>query len=85
MSVQSSYQPINCEFHDVLEATAVRGTRATLRVIDPEGSELTVRAAIADVFAECGAEYLRLASGELIRLDRLVSVDGIAASAFTNP
>jgi len=71
-----SYRPINCEFHDVLEATATRRSVAAIRFVDEHGSEQERSARIANLYARDGAEYLELDSGERIRLDRLLTIDG---------
>ncbi|HVK51164.1 MAG TPA: hypothetical protein VM469_05435 [Pseudoxanthomonas sp.] len=76
------YQPINCEFHDVLEATASRGTVATLLFRDAHGATVERVERILDVFAQQGAEYLQLSSGERIRLDAIVSLDGMTLASF---
>lgn len=84
MSTYSTYQPINCEFHDVLEAAAVRRAVVLIQYRDDEGITTALRSRIADVFASGGAEYLQLASGESIRLDQLVAVDGTALADFAD-
>lgn len=71
------YTPIDCSLHDRLEALATVGRHCQIvyRAEDGTTDELTGR--IADVFAQRGAEYLRLESGAEVRLDRLVQVDGV--------
>ncbi len=79
------YTPINCEFHDVLEATATRRTQAVIRFLDDDGT-LTERATrIVTLSARDGIEYAELGTGERIRLDRLVAVDGSALADFAPP
>ncbi|GGD47387.1 hypothetical protein [Pseudoxanthomonas indica] len=82
MSAYSTYQPINCEFHDVLESVAVRRTVALIRYLDDDGLQASLQSRIADVYSLQGAEYLRLASGERIRLDQLLSIDGVQLASF---
>lgn len=43
-----------------------------------EGNERTAEGIIVDLFARDGAEYLKLDNGTVIRLDYIVSVNGIA-------
>ncbi|HEY0333944.1 MAG TPA: hypothetical protein VGC74_09580 [Stenotrophomonas sp.] len=69
------YSPINCEFHDVLEATAVRRRVARIGFVDEHGKPQERSAKITDLTAHDGAEYLEIDTGERIRLDRLVSID----------
>ena len=84
MSTYSAYQPINCEFHDLLEAAAVRRAPVLIQYRDDEGIAAALRSRIVDVFASGGAEYLRLASGDTVRLDQLIAVDGTALADFAD-
>lgn len=72
------YHPIDCGVHDELLARATLGRPAEIVYIDGDGVERTVRDRILDVFARERAEYMRLASGLEIRLDKLVRLDGQA-------
>jgi Rho-binding antiterminator len=76
------YRPISCDFHDVLEATATRRAPATIEHLSPAGRQARAYARIADIVTRGDGEYLVLASGEAIRLDRVVSVDGVRRSDF---
>lgn len=78
----NNYRSISCAFYDVLELLAMRRRRCVIEYISPDGSLKAVEAAIADVFAREGAEYMLLTSGETIRLDSLTSVDGVKPDAF---
>ena len=71
------YAPIDCSFYDRLEHWAIRRTSVEVVWTD-EGTERRTTARIADVFARAGADYLRLDDGTEVRLDRLVTVDGLA-------
>jgi len=77
-----SYIPVNCEFHDYLEEFAMRRKQVSVHFFSEDGAARQRDAVITDVFAREGADYMTLSSGELIRLDRLVSVDGIELAAF---
>jgi len=76
-----TYVPISCEFHDLLEIRAMTGRPALLRHRDGQGGERTRSAVITDVFARAGAEFVALDSGETLRLDQLVAVDGVELRA----
>ncbi|MEO0556591.1 MAG: hypothetical protein AAF170_00265 [Bacteroidota bacterium] len=72
----TDYTPIACGFHDRLEHWAVR--RQLVEVIWADGdAERTETTVIADVFARDGADWVRLATGDVLRADALVSVDGL--------
>ena len=69
----SDYTPLSCDRHDELEALAVRREAVRIRFRDAEG-EREAAGIIADIWAEGGAEYLRLDGGPVVRLDRLTKV-----------
>lgn len=71
-----AYRPIDCGVHDELLARATLGRPAELVYVGEDGVRHSVKDRIVDVFARDRAEYLRLASGLEIRLDKLVSLDG---------
>jgi len=71
----TDYRPIACSFHDRLESFAVLRVPCRIVYTDAEGGEHQVIDRIADVLVRHGAEYLVLAEGSEIRLDRLESVE----------
>lgn len=75
------YRPIACALHDELQLRAMRRSLVSLRVRDDSGGgQREVRDRVVDVRTREGAEFLVLESGEEIRLDRLMEVDGIRFS-----
>jgi Rho-binding antiterminator len=76
------YRPISCEFHDRLEDLATVRKVTCIRYRDSEGMEQQRDAIIADVYSRAGAEYVSLSSGETLRLDQLVEVDGEKLSDY---
>ncbi|MDR0181897.1 hypothetical protein [Lysobacter arvi] len=76
------YVPIDCEFHDVLEATAVRRRVAVIHHLDDDGRTRVLEGRIADLYAAGAVEYMRLDDGNVIRLDRIVSIDGERLDAY---
>jgi Rho-binding antiterminator len=78
----AAYEPIRCDFHDVLEASASTRKPARVRFRDEGGVEQERTATIVDVYARDGAEYLALSTGETIRLDRLIQVDEARLADF---
>jgi Rho-binding antiterminator len=79
------YVPIDCEFHDVLEATATRRATVVIRFLDDAGLPQQRDTRIVTLSAHDGIEYAELATGERVRLDRLLTVDGIALADFHTP
>lgn len=84
-TLSATYIPINCEFHDLLEALATTQKPAQIGFRDAEGAEQRRTAAITDVYARDGAEYLSLSTGETLRLDQLLNVDGQNLADYLGP
>ncbi len=80
------YQPIDCGFHDRLEAAITQRTYTRLRYLTEWRELLTVSTMLKDLFsertAEGLAEYLLLGTGERVRLDRIVQLDDTFAPPF---
>jgi Rho-binding antiterminator len=71
----SDYEPISCDYHDLLEVHATKRQPAQIAFRDEDGAVKSVNAVITDVFARAGADYLSLSTGETLRLDQLIEVD----------
>jgi Rho-binding antiterminator len=78
----SDYQPINCEFHDVLESLATTRKNAEVAYRDAEGTLRMSSALIQDVYVRDHAEYMTLSTGETLRLDQIVAVNGAKLADF---
>lgn len=78
----STYRPISCDFHDLLETHATVRKLTQIRFRDGEGSVQVRSAVITDVFARDGAEYLSMSTGEILRLDQLLEVDAAKLADF---
>ncbi|MEM5429864.1 hypothetical protein [Cupriavidus oxalaticus] len=76
------YSPISCEFHDLLEAVATMRRPAVIRYRDDDGAARQVTATITDIFSRERAEFVSLSSGEALRLDQLVEVNGDKLSDY---
>ena len=72
----SAYAPIAPEFYYLLETLAMKRQLAQISFVDAEGVEQQRATTITDVYAQEGVEYLLMGSGETVRLDYLVKVDG---------
>ncbi len=70
------YQSIACSLYDNLESFATRKTRCIV-VYKIKNAEQTTESIIVDLFARDGAEFLKLENGTIIRLDDLITVNGI--------
>ncbi len=72
----TDYQPIDCAFHDLLLDRAIR-RKPSIVFYQNRSRNIILRERIADVFTEKGVEYLVFADDTKIRLDQIISVDGI--------
>ena len=76
--MEKSYTPISCSYYDRLEAFAVKRTLCVIVFKQPNHTnERTVEAKIVDVFSKGQEEFIRLDTSEEIRLDYLISINGI--------
>ena len=71
-----NYKPINCSFHDLLLDRASRKVISEI-VYTAEEKRNTYRGKIVDVFSSKGEEFLEGEKEFVIRLDQIVSLDGI--------
>lgn len=71
-----NYAPINCDFHDLLEVLATRHEVARIEFLDADNGTQNRTSEVVDVFSSEGAEYLLIGTGERLRLDRLLTVNG---------
>lgn len=75
------YQPINCNFYDILEATAVKRKVAKIEYTVGEKTK-TIHSKILDLYTRESVEYAVLEQNFVIRLDQLVSVDDEKLEGF---
>ncbi len=71
-----TYKPIDCNFYDVLEANATKKRYIRIHYFSDIQEFLTIDAIIKDLYVKEKVEYMLLNTGDEIRLDRLISVDG---------
>ena len=69
------YTPIGCQYYDVLELNASRKTVCTIAYFETESKVRTVKSTIEDIFTKEKAEFLKLADGSEVRLDKILSVN----------
>lgn len=74
--MKKQYIPINCGFHDLLLDRATRQSVVVLKYWK-EGEQQQKEAIFKDVYTKQKEEFLLLKDGEIIRLDYIISVDGI--------
>ena len=79
----TTYRPIDCGFYDHLEAAIVQKKRVVLVYLDAEGLHVAQRTELLDLKTERKAEFVQLPGTRWLRLDRIVSVDGVASGVDT--
>ena len=80
-NTENTYQPIDCDYYDRLEAWSTMRTDSSIIFRDEAGNKQEISAKIDDVYTEDKVEYLKTDTGEVIRLDALVSVNDIPLPA----
>lgn len=69
--MEDKYLPVSCAFYDQLELLAMRRSKVSL-IYELNEKPIRTEGIIEDVYsAEDRVEYLRLSSGEVIRLDHI--------------
>ena len=71
-----SYRLVACSFHDELEALATLHKPCLVIYRDSDNEVQTVKTQIVDVYSADRADFIKLQDETVIRLDRLISVDG---------
>ncbi len=75
------YILISCDFHDRLEAWATLRQTCHILYRDVAHELIEVKGLIVDVYAADKADFLKLDNGTVIRLDKILSVNGKQASS----
>lgn len=79
--MSTDYIPIACHFYDELESAAVKRTLSTI-VYKEENEEKTIEDYVVDFKNINKEEFAVLKSGLRIRLDKIVSFNGLKASDY---
>lgn len=78
----TTYRPISCDFHSELELLALRRQPVEIRYRDEDEKETIILDSIHDLYTRNGEEFLLLPGGHEIRLDRLISVNGLELAGY---
>jgi len=75
--MEKKYIPISCDFYDEIELLALR--KSTCKVIfrNKNEEEEMIEGVIKNVFSKNKEEFLDMGGDVKIRLDRLVSINGM--------
>lgn len=80
--MQTSYKPIDCGYHDHIEAAASRRELVNLHFITASGEQIATSGIIENIETSGGEEFLQLSSGEEIRLDRIVKLNDLTFPGY---
>ena len=82
--MSAPYNPIDCHFYDLLEAAATQRRRVELQYFN-DLRQLCLGAGIIEtLFIHDKVEFMRLKSGEEIRLDHLIRLDDKPAPLYAD-
>jgi len=79
--MSTDYIPIACHFYDELESAAVKRTLSTI-IYKEDNEEKTVEDYVVDFKNINKEEFAVLKSGLRIRLDKIVSFNGLKANDY---
>jgi len=71
-----TYQPINCNYYDELEALATLRKKVVIEYYAPSGEKQSVESRIVNLYTRNKEEFMELEDGTVFRLDRLISAAG---------
>ena len=77
MPTPKKYIPIDCGFYDRIEAAIVQRKTVQLEYRNTEGHNALAETKLQDTQTREGEEFLILPSGERIRMDHILSLDGV--------
>ncbi len=80
--MKTVYTPISCELYDKIEAAATLNLPCQIIYLNENNKAVYVKDEIKDIYASHHEEYLKLLSGEVIRLDKLISFNGSETRAL---
>jgi len=73
---RTNYHPINCNFYDNFEAAVVQKRCVVLEYRSVRNKVSRIHTRLNDLTTHRTEEYVQLANGEWLRLDRIISIDG---------
>lgn len=71
------YIPIDCNYYDRLLEVITRRQEALLVYRNLENVPVAISTTFFDIYTKAGEEFLQLTDGTVIRLDKIISLNGI--------
>ncbi len=82
MRNRKKYVPVSCAFYSELEVLAIRRIPCHIFYINEMGFRVEVHSIIRNLFTSSKEEFMELEQGILIRLDRLISINGKISRSY---
>lgn len=82
MTLQNAYRPIDCSYYDYLEFFATTKKQIPVKFKTPKNQTVTLQTQILNLITQNGEEFMQLASGDYVRLDHIIEIDGIKLHGF---
>lgn len=79
--MESNYKPISCNFHDELEALCVLKKKCEI-IYSAMEADKSITGLIKNIITRKEGEFIEMDCGETIRLDKIVSVNGLKLSDY---
>ncbi|QNF33481.1 hypothetical protein HUW51_12395 [Adhaeribacter swui] len=80
--LKDTYNPIAEAFREELRHYITQKKYVSIQYFSDIREYLSVKAVVKDLFTQASAEYILLNTGEGIRLDRIIRVEGKPAPGF---
>lgn len=77
MEKAKTYQPIDCNLYDYLEAWAVKSTDCEVLYMNEQNEEARFTKKIKDLRVKNKVEYVEWNDGTTMRLDQLIEINGV--------
>jgi Rho-binding antiterminator len=74
--MNQEYKNISCDFYDELEALATLHKECEIEFWSENATKSIIHDKIKNLYTKEGVEYMETAKGTVIRLDKLIKVDG---------
>ncbi len=76
------YKMVSCDFEDQLEAWSTLRQSCKITYRSTESALVEAEGLIVDIYSADKADFLKLKDGTVIRLDKIVSVNGKKVSEY---
>jgi Rho-binding antiterminator len=83
VSIMDEYVIVSCDFQDHLEEWSTLRQKCQITYRDADNKQVEIQGLIVDIYSADKADFLKLDNGTVIRLDKIVSVNGKEVSSYS--